>query len=113
MGAAELGLAKGKLHSRWWRLAAPVGIALSGVAFLIHEQNAWFFARAAFLHHLLGWTLIGAALFPLGLAFRPRSMAFRYGFGICVIAISVMLFADRDIAPVFGHISPLAGVPHR
>ena len=30
MGAAELGLAKGKLTSRWWRLAAPIGIALSG-----------------------------------------------------------------------------------
>jgi hypothetical protein len=24
-----------------------------------------------------------------------------------------MLFADRDIAPVFGHLSPLAGAPHR
>ncbi len=71
MGAAELGLAKGKLHSRWWRLAAPVGIALSGAAFLVHEQNSWYFARAAFLHHLLGWTLVGAALFPLGLVFRP------------------------------------------
>ena len=24
------------------------GIAVSGVAFLVHEQNTWFFARAAF-----------------------------------------------------------------
>ncbi|HEX4521130.1 MAG TPA: hypothetical protein VH063_16230 [Gaiellaceae bacterium] len=113
MGAAELGLAKGKLKSRWWRLAAPVGIALSGAAFLVHEQNSWYFARAAFLHHLLGWALVGAALFPLGLVFRPRSMLLRYAFGACVIAISVMLFSDRDIAPIFGHLSPLAGVPHR
>src|SRR5215469_4351166 len=30
MGAAELGLAKGRLQSAWWRLAAPAGIALSG-----------------------------------------------------------------------------------
>jgi hypothetical protein len=113
MGAAELGLAKGKLHSRWWRLCAPVGIAVSGAAFLVHEQNSWFFARSAFLHHLLGWTLLVAALFPLGLVFRPRSSFFRYGFGICVLALAVMLYCDRDVAPVFGHLSPLAGVPHR
>jgi hypothetical protein len=25
----------------------------------------------------------------------------------------VMLFCDRDLAPVFGHLSPLAGEPHR
>jgi hypothetical protein len=25
----------------------------------------------------------------------------------------VMLFSDRDLAPVFGHLSPLAGAPHR
>ena len=113
MGAAELGLAKGKLHSRWWRLAAPVGIAVSGAAFLAHEQNAWFWARSAFLHHLIGWTLLAAALFPLGLAFRPRSTFFRYGFGVFVLALAVMLYCDRDVAAVFGHLSPLAGAPHR
>ena len=113
MGAAELGLAKGKLRSRWWKLAAPVGIAVSGVAFLVHEQNPWFFARAAFLHHLIGWTLLGASLILLALAFRPRSIVLRMTYGIIVVALSVMLFSDRDIAPVFGHLSPLAGQPHR
>jgi hypothetical protein len=24
-----------------------------------------------------------------------------------------MLFCDRDVAPVFGHLSPLAGIQHR
>jgi hypothetical protein len=113
MGGAELGLAKGKLHNRWWRLAAPVGLAISGAAFLVHEQNSWFWARSAFLHHLIGWTLVAAAIFPLGLVFRPRSSAFRYGFGVFVLALAVMLFCDRDVAPVFGHLSPLAGAPHR
>ncbi len=113
MGAAELGLARGKLKSRWWKLAAPVGIAVSGVAFLVHEQNPWLFSRSAFLHHLIGWTLVAAALFPLGLLFRPRSVAFRSGFGVFVLALAVMLYCDRDIAPIFGHLSPLAGVPHR
>ena len=113
MGAAELGLAKGKLKSRWWRVAAPVGIALSGVAFLVHEQNPWFFARAAFLHHLIGWTLITAALVPLALVARPRSTGLKSVFGLFVLALAVMLFCDRDVAPVFGHLSPLAGPPHR
>jgi hypothetical protein len=31
---------------------------VSGVAFLVHEQNAWLFQLSAFLHHLLGWTLL-------------------------------------------------------
>ncbi len=113
MGAAELGLAKGKLTSRWWRLAAPTGIALSGLAFLVHEQSPWFFARAAFLHHLIGWTLIVGALVPLALVFRPRSTRLKGAFGLVVIALALMLFCDRDIAPVFGHLSPLAGAPHR
>jgi hypothetical protein len=113
MGGAELGLAKGKLESRWWRLAAPVALAMSGLAFLAHEQNPWLFARAAFLHHLIGWSLIATALFPLGLVFRPRSIVFRSGFGLFVLALAVMLFCDRDIAAVFGHLSPLAGPPHR
>jgi len=113
MGGAELGLAKGKLHSRWWKLATPIGIAVSGAAFLVHEQNGWFFARSAFLHHLVGWTLVGASLFPLALVFRPRSAALQTAFALCVVALSVMLFSDRDLAPVFGHLSPLAGPPHR
>ena len=25
------------------------------------------------------------------------------------IALAVMLYADRDLAPIFGHLSPLAG----
>lgn len=113
MGGAELGLAKGKLKSRWWKLATPVGIAVSGAAFLIHEQNGWYFARSAFLHHLVGWTLIGASVFALTLVFRPRSIVMQTAFALTVIALSVMLFSDRDLAPVFGHLSPLAGAPHR
>jgi hypothetical protein len=113
MGAAELGLVHGKLHSRWWRLATPVAVFVSGSAFLIHEQNEWFFARSAFLHHLIGWTLVIGAIVPLALAFRPRSVVLQSGFAALVIALSVMLFCDRDVAPVFGHLSPLAGTPQR
>jgi hypothetical protein len=113
MGAAELGLAKGKLSSRWWRLAAPVGIAVSGLAFLVHEQNPWLFSRAAFLHHAIGWTLLAGSVVLLVLVFRPRSVLMRSGFAIVVVVVSVMLFSDRDVAPIFGHLSPLAGPPRR
>src|SRR5438876_2358014 len=73
-GAAELGLARGKLHSPYWRLCMSFAFVVSGTAFLVHEQQALLFSRAAFLHHALGWTLLVAAVFPLVQAFRPRSL---------------------------------------
>ena len=112
-GAAELGVARGKLKSRLWLLATPLALVVSGTAFLVHEQNPWFFARSAFLHHLLGWTLVGGAVFPLARFVRPRSTVAVAGFAVLLVAVGAMLFADRDIAPIFGHLSTLAGRPHR
>jgi len=34
-------------------------------------------------------------------------------FALTIVTVSVMLFSDRDVAPIFGHLSPLAGAPHR
>jgi hypothetical protein len=110
-GAAQLALVHGKLSSRWWTLAVSAAMAVSGLAFLIHEQNPWLFSRAAFLHHALGWTLLISALFPVGQALRPRSFAWNAGFAMTWIAVAVLLYCDRDIAPIFGHLSPLAGAP--
>jgi hypothetical protein len=86
---------------------------VSGAAFLIHEQNDWFFQRSAFLHHLLGWTLIVCAVFPLARSIRPRSHVAATGFALTFVVLAVMLYCDRDVAPIFGHISPLAGTPRR
>jgi hypothetical protein len=112
-GAVELALVRGKLRSRWWGLALTAGFLVSGAAFLVHEQNPWFFQRSAFLHHLLGWTLVLGAIFPLARTVRPRSNAVAVGFALTFVACAVMLYCDRDVAQVFGHISPLAGEPHR
>ncbi len=112
-GAAELALVRGKLSSNWWRLAMTAAFLVSGAAFLVHEQNPWLFQRSAFLHHLLGWVLIVGAVFPLARCLRPRSQAAATGFALLFVVISVVLYCDRDVAPVFGHISPLAGTPHR
>jgi hypothetical protein len=112
-GAAELGLARGKLHSPYWRLCTALAFLVSGAAFLIHEQNGWLYARSAFLHHLIGWTMVTGAVFPLLRSFRPRAVALQTGFALVFIVLSVSLYCDRDIAPVFGHLSPVAGEPHR
>jgi hypothetical protein len=111
--AMELGLVSGKLRSGWWRLGMPAGFLVSGVAFLVHEQNAWLFQRSAFLHHLLGWTLVVASIFPLVRVFRPRSQLAATGFALTFVVVAVTLYCDRDVAQIFGHISPLAGAPHR
>ena len=112
-GGAELGLVHGRLRSPLWRLTWPLAFVVTGTAFIVHEQNPWFFARSAFLHHLLGWTFIVAAIFPLLLVWRPRSAVLQAGFALMIVTVSVMLFSDRDVAPVFGHLSSLAGTPHR
>lgn len=112
-GAIELALVRGKLHSRWWRLGMTAAFLVSGTAFLVHEQNTWFFQRSSFLHHVLGWTLLAGAVFPLARCIRPRSHAVAAGFALTFVVISVALYCDRDVSPIFGHLSPLAGTPHR
>ncbi len=112
-GAAELGLASGKLRNPLWRLAIVNAFVVTGVAFLIHEQNDWFFQRSAFLHHLLGWTFLISAIFPLGRVIRPRATVFATGLALAFVVVGIILYTDRDVAPVFGHLSPLAGEPHR
>jgi len=111
VGGAQLGLVRGKLRSSIWELTLPLALLVSGFAFLIHEQNPWFFSRAAFLHHAIGWTLLVAAIFPLGQALQPRRFAWSAGFAMTWIVVAVMLFCDRDLAPIFGHLSKLAGGP--
>jgi hypothetical protein len=108
-GAAQLGLVRGKLRNPLWELTLPLALAVSGGAFLIHERNPWLFSRAAFLHHALGWTSLIGALITLALFARPRSPVFNAGFALVFLAFAALLFCDRNLAPIFGHLSPLAG----
>jgi FtsH-binding integral membrane protein len=112
-GCAQLGLASGKLHSRYWRLTVPLALVVSGAAFLLHEQNGWLYSRSTFIHHVCGWTLIVGAVFPFALTFRPRSLSLGVGYAFTIILIAVVLFSARDVAPILGHLSPEAGAPHR
>ena len=112
-GATELALVRGKISSPWWRLTSVAALLVSGAAFLVHEQNGWFFQRSSFLHHLMGWTLVISAMIPFARCLRPRSVVFGSAFAVTFLAVAVMLYCDRDLAPIFGHLSPLAGVPHR
>jgi hypothetical protein len=112
-GAAGLALAAGKLRNPLWGLTMPLAFAVSGAAFLVHEQNGLLFSRSAFVHHMCGWILLGSSLVALALPFRPRSAALAAAFGLTFVVLAVVLYADRDVAPAFGHLSPEAGVPHR
>jgi hypothetical protein len=107
-GAAELGLVRGKLKSPYWGLAMSLALFVSGAAFLIHEQNGWLFSRSAFLHHAIGWTCVVGSIFPIAKTFRPRSVVWQGGFAVTIVAIAVLLYCDRNLAPIFGHLSQAA-----
>ena len=108
VGAVQLAVVRGKLASPRWSLLTSGALFLSGVAFIVHEQNPWLFSRSAFLHHAIGWVVVVAALFPLGEALRPRAVAWRAGFALTFVVVAVLLFADRDLAPIFGRLSDTA-----
>jgi hypothetical protein len=112
-GGAELALARGKLNSRYWHLTVALALVVSGLASLVHEQNPWFFSRSAFVHHAMGWVMVVGALFPFARTFRPRSFVLGAGFAATFLAVAVLLYSHRDVAEIFGHISPVAGEPRR
>ncbi len=112
-GAVELALVRGKLRSPVWRTMVALAFLVSGTAFLIHEQNPWLYQRSAFLHHALGWLLVATAVVPFARAFRPRSVSLGSAFALVFVVIAVLLYADRDVAPIFGHLAPAAGQSQR
>jgi hypothetical protein len=108
-GAVQLAVVRGKVTSSLGSLTTAGALLISGVAFLVHEQDPLLYSRSAFLHHAIGWTLVVAALFPVGQALRPRRLVWRAGFALTFVALAVLLFADRDVAPIFGHFGEAAG----
>ena len=109
-GAAQLGLVRGKLKDPRWEATLALALFVSGVALLLHEQNGWLFSRSTFLHHALGWTAIAGSVFPLARAFRPGSSLLRSGYAVTMVTVAVLLYCDRDVAPIFGHLSDTARV---
>lgn len=107
-GAVQLAVVRGKLYSPYWSLVTAAALLVSGAAFLIHEQNPLLYSRSAFLHYALGWTCVVAALFPLGQALRPRRLVWSAGFALTWVVLAVLLFSDRDAAPIFGHFGEIA-----
>ena len=107
-GAVQLAVVRGKLFSPYWSLVTAAALLISGAAFLIHEQNPLLYSRSAFLHYALGWTCLVGALFPLGQALRPRRLVWGAGFALTWVVLAVLLFSDRDAAPIFGHFGEVA-----
>ena len=108
VGALQLAVGRGKLTSPRWSLVTSGALFVSGLAFIVHEQNPWLASRSAFLHHAIGWIVVVAALFPLAEALRPPAVVWRAGFAFTFVAVAVLLFAHRDLAPIFGHLSDAA-----
>ncbi len=108
-GGVQIAVVRGSLTSPRWSLVTAAALFLTGVSFLVHEQNPWLFSRSAFLHHAVGWVLVVATIFPIGQALRPRRLVWSAGFAATFIIVAVLLFADRDLAPIFGHLSEFAG----
>ena len=108
-GGVQLAVVRGKLSSPHWSFVTAAALLVSGVAFLVHEPNEWLYSRSAFLHHAIGWLLVVAALFPIGQALRPRWSLWRAGFALTFIVLALFLFADRDVAPIFGRFEGDAG----
>ena len=101
-GAVQLAAVRGKVTAQTASLATSAALLVSAVAFLVHEPNSWLYSRSAFLHHAIGWTLVFAALFPLGQALRPQRPVWSAGFALTFVVIAVLLYADRDAASIFG-----------
>jgi len=101
-GAVELALARGKIVRPAWSLVPAFALLVSGIAFLVHEQNPWLYSRSAFLHHAIASLPVVVALFPLGRAVQPKPLVWRAGYALTFVLLAVLLFADRDAAPIFG-----------
>ena len=115
MGAAELGLARGQAAEplveardagRRWPSRARRSSCTSrtpGSSPARRSCTTWSAGRWS-----LGVALPARARLPAALGRAAVRLRDR-----CSSRSSVMLFSDRDVAPVFGHLSPLAGAPHR
>src|SRR5256886_6446032 len=76
-GAAELGLARGKLHSPYWSLTTAGAFLVSAGAVLPHQQNGGVYARGAFLPHVIGRAVGGGAPLPPARPLPPPPVAGR------------------------------------
>ena len=101
-GAVQLAVVRGKLGAPPGRSSPRFALLVSGVAFLVHEQNEWLYSRSAFLHHAIGWMLVVAALFPLGQALRPRQVGLAGRLRAHVRAPRGAALRRSRCAPIFG-----------
>jgi hypothetical protein len=112
-GVAELGRERAKLRVKIWEFGVPFALFVSGLAFLAHENRGFWFSRAAFLHYIIGWVMVGGGLFYGLYVARPHWRALRPTVALSVVIVAVLLFCIRDVAAIFGHLSPNAGPQHR
>lgn len=108
-GGVQFAVVRGKLRSSHWSFVTAIALFVSGTAFLVHEPSSWLYSRSAFLHHVIGWMLVLAALFPVGQALWPRRVIWRAGFALTFVLLAILLYSDRDAAPVLAGLTDAVG----
>ena len=110
-GAIQLAVVRGKLTSRWWTLSLSFTLARQRCR--VPDPRAEPVAVLAFGLPAPRDRLDAARRGDLparpGLAAARGRLA--AGFAMTWIVLAVMLFCDRDVAPIFGHLSKFAGGP--
>ena len=82
----QLAVVRGKLTSPRWSLVSAVALLVSGIAFLVHEQNPWLYSRSAFLHHAIGWTAHRRRRVPARAGAASAAVVWRAGFALTFVA---------------------------
>src|SRR6266550_4571118 len=91
----------------WPGLAFALGVLMWPVMTFYTNSAIHMLAHGAWAQMLM---IAGAA--ELGLV-RGKLQSQWWRLALTFVVAAVMLYCDRDVAPVFGHISELAGTPHR
>ena len=103
-GAVELAVVRGKLRSPLWSLVPRSRSSCpASRSSCTSRTRGSTRARLSSITRSAGCSSI-VALFPLGQALRPRQVIWRTGFALTFVLLAVLLFADRDVAPIFGRL---------
>ena len=109
-GAVQLALVRGKLTNRWWALSTSVALAVSGPHSCCTSRTRGSSpARRPAPRDRVDAS--DRSVIPIGQTVRPRRFAWNAGLAMTWIVLAVLLFCDRDLAPIFGHLSAFAGGP--
>ena len=108
-GAVQLAIVRGKLASPRWPLVISGGLLLCGPRSSSTSRTTGSTRARRSSTTPSGGRSSWRRSSRWGRRFWPRRAFFQAGFALTFVAVAVLLFADRDVAPIFGHLSDTAG----